>query len=59
MILKHTREDYLEKSENLYEQKLQEIEEAYQYYLSGEADDAAPSDQIDYTKGMRLDQGDE
>ena len=59
MVLKHTREEYLEQSEKLYEQKLQEIEEAYQYYLSGEADNTAPSDQIDYTKGMRLDQGDE
>ena len=36
MVLKHIREDYREKSNDLYQQKLAEIEEGYQQYLSKE-----------------------
>ena len=53
MVLKHTREDYREKSKDLHEKKLAEIEEAYQQYLSKQ-EEAVVDEQIDFTKGFRM-----
>lgn len=53
MVLKHTREDYREKSKDLHEKKLAEIEEAYQQYLSKQ-EEAVVDKQIDFTKGFRM-----
>lgn len=53
MVLKHTREDYREKSKDLHEKKLVEIEEAYQQYLSKQ-EETVLDEQIDFTKGFRM-----
>lgn len=53
MVLKHTREDYREKSKDLHEKKLAEIEEAYQQYLSKQ-EETVLDEQIDFTKGFRM-----
>jgi ribosome recycling factor len=53
MVLKHIREDYREKSNDLYQQKLAEIEEGYQQYLSKE-EKTVTNEQIDFKKGFRM-----
>ena len=53
MVLKHNREDYREKSNDLYQQKLAEIEEGYQQYLSKE-EKTVTNEQIDFKKGFRM-----
>ena len=49
----HIREDYREKSNDLYQQKLAEIEEGYQQYLSKE-EKTVTNEQIDFKKGFRM-----
>lgn len=58
-VLEHTIKEYHDKSKELYQEKLIEIEEAYQRYLANEEGNDWSDDEIDFTKCMRLGQVEE
>jgi hypothetical protein len=47
-----------EEAEKLYNAKIEEIEDAYQNYLSNKKEDAEDLDDFDFSKGMRLGRSD-
>lgn len=55
-VLDHTVNEYHDKTKELYQEKLIEIEEAYQRYLTDETGESMPDDEIDFTKCMRMNQ---
>ena len=54
-ILEHTRDESLDKAQELYQAKLGQIEEAYMRYQEG-GHGFGDNQQMDFSKGMRLDQ---
>ena len=55
-VLEHTINEYHDKTKELYQEKLIEIEEAYQRYLASTEGDSLSNDGIDFRKCMRLGQ---
>ena len=55
-VLEHTINEYHDKTKELYQEKLIEIEEAYQRYLANQKGESWSDGEIDFTKSMRLDQ---
>ena len=53
-VLKRSREESLQTCQELYENKLAEIDEAYQNYLTNHSDDDQYIGGFDVTKSMRL-----
>jgi len=55
LVLSHIKDEYHEKIEELYQNKLTEIEEAYQRYLDTKGSDD-DGEEMDFSKGIRIDQ---
>ena len=55
-VLDHTINEYHDKTKELYQEKLIEIEEAYQRYLANQKGESLSDGEIDFTKCMRIDQ---
>ena len=55
-VLEYTINEYHDKTKELYQEKLIEIEEAYQRYLANEEGNEWSNNEIDFTKCMRLGQ---
>ena len=53
-MLKRSREESLETSQEIYQKKLAEIDEAYQHYLTDHADDDQGHAGFDVTSSMKL-----
>ena len=53
-VLKRTREETLQTSDELYQKKLGEIDEAHQHYLTDHADDDQGHAGFDVTSSMKL-----
>jgi hypothetical protein len=58
-VLEHTINEYHDKTKELRQEKLIEIEEAYQRYLANKEGNEWSDDEIDFTKCMRLGQVEE
>ena len=57
-VLEHTTDEFHDKTQELYQAKLGQIEEAYMRYLEKDAEVDESSNEMDYSKGMRFDQMD-
>ena len=57
-VLEHTIGEFHDKTQELYEAKVGQIEEAYMRYLEKDAEVDESSNEMDYSKGMRFDQMD-
>ena len=53
-VLKRSREESLETSQDIYQKKLAEIDEAYQRYLTNHENDSLTDINYDVTRSMRL-----
>ena len=53
-MLKRSREESLETSQDIYQKKLAEIDEAYQRYLTNHENDSLTDINYDVTRSMRL-----
>lgn len=58
-VLEHTINEYHDKTKELNQEKLIEIEEAYQRYLAANEGNELAKDEIDFTKCMRIGQMEE
>ena len=57
-VLEHTIGEFHDKTQELYEAKIGQIEEAYMRYLEKGAEVVESSNEMDFSKGMRFDQMD-
>ena len=57
-VLEHTIGEFHDKTQELYEAKIGQIEEAYMRYLEKDAEVVESSNEMDFSKGMRFDQMD-
>jgi len=55
-VLEHTIGEFHDKTQELYEAKIGQIEEAYMRYLEKDAQVDESGKEMDYSKGMRFDQ---